>query len=266
MTAGVFSCILRIFIGTPLGEILFEVKRLEDLCLDYGQMKTLAYIASVEQVCCNLLGISDDPLVLTGNFVDENKLLKEMQTNRRGSAIAVILHLKYFLATYLNDFKSASALYKENKEQFSSAFVSCFRLFQVFYEGISFAGLSRIVSGSCRKRALADVQKRVKALNNFVVQCPENAINKLYLVKAELEFSCGRYTCALLNYSKAIDYAEREGFVCETALACEKAGLMLQKAGKSTEAVEYFRKARSLYLSWGATVKADEISRLLSAN
>ena len=66
---------------------------------------------------------------------------------------------------------------------------------------------------------------------------------------------------ALSKYRQSIEAAKKEAFLHEQALACERAGLALRKIGRENEALKFLVDAQSLYKSWGAKIKVEQMQR-----
>lgn len=95
-----------------------------------------------------------------------------------------------------------------------------------------------------------DCFARWAALNPLTFQ------GKLALVDAELARLRGDSMQALAGYEQAAAAATAAGFVHESALAHELAGLLCDARGLPTAAAQHWRLARAGYRRWGADYKA----------
>lgn len=216
------------------------------------------------QLCQSLQGFAKDPLVLTGGFLDEVEVINQLKASNLKSLLVVLLNFKFLIATFMNENKYAEALYRANKVHYKTFLIPFLPVVHQFFRGLVSAALARECTGLTKRRKLSDANTQYKRLQSLLVHCPDNIINKLYLIDAEVEFCRGRYSTALLKYNKSISYAERYGFISECALACEKAGIMLLSASRQPEATTYLERARSLYVTWGAHLKVDQTDKLIS--
>lgn len=130
--------------------------------------------------------------------------------------------------------------------------------YYTFCEGLVEAGRGRRSTVS-RWRA----RRILRSMEKAMLRCPENHTNKVFLIKAELDTSAGRYDKAILNYDTSIRYAEKERFVNEEALATEKAARMLLVSGKKVKAAVYFERATKLYQQWGAEAKVIQLKEFM---
>jgi len=179
------------------------------------------------------------------------------------SLIIIMMNLKYLLAAILNENKAADTLYRANKEFFKEFFMPSLCVYRDFFRALVAAALARETIGWARRKRIREARRLYGKLEAQLIYCPDNIVNKLYLINAELEFCRGRYTTALLKYQKSIFFAKRERLRLDHALACEKAGRMLHQAGRYSESVQFTQQARELYLSWGALVKVNQIDAFI---
>ena len=267
MAAAVFHCTFRIYLGDHVDEIFKVANKLANLCLSYGQEKVHTLACTAMQACQNLQGKSMDPLTFTGSFLNEKESIESLKKHNLKSLTKVIFHCKHMVATLMNEYKAADALYRNNKKLFADFILPPITIYFNFHSALVSIGLVRDESSSWKKRIrLGEARRWYNKLERLLKHCPENITNKLYLIEAEMEFCRGRYSTALLKYKKSISYAQRESFVSDHALACEKAGRMLRHAGRNQESVQYFEQARTQYSLWGALLKVQQMDKLIASS
>mmetsp|Transcript_12557 Transcript_12557/g.16819 ORF Transcript_12557/g.16819 Transcript_12557/m.16819 type:complete len:144 (+) Transcript_12557:2-433(+) len=121
-----------------------------------------------------------------------------------------------------------------------------------FFDGLIFVAIAHKSN---------DIKWSVKATNaaskleQYVKDGIDICEHKLLLLEAELEKNSGN---ALSMYDRAITVAEKNEFVHEQAIACERAADFLLRNG-DVRAAQYYGKAHNLYLQWGAQRKADHL-------
>lgn len=235
-----------------------------DLCVAYNQAKSRKLNSIILQACQNLQGVSKDPLLLSGEYFDEQKELEELKSQNLATLVSLVFHLKYFLAVLLNDNMHANFIFTSTLKSLPDHTFPFISLNQPFFIGLVSAALARKSKGRARRRYIADARRGIGRLKDRLIHCPDNVISKIYLIEAELEFCKGRFSTALLHYRRSIGYAEKAGFISEHGLACEKGGIMLQHAGRLPEANHLLMQARSLYELWGAKIKVEQVDQLLA--
>ena len=263
LVAGGFHCIFRVYLGDPLNEIVKVLRKLESLSRTYGQEKARTIMCTTLQLCHSLQGKARDPLSLSGEFLNEAETIQSLKYNHLESLMVVLVNYKYMIATLMGENKAADALYQANKPHLKDFLMPTLPIYHNFFRALVSAALARESSGWARRRRLGEARQQYQKLQTKLIHCPDNIVNKLYLIDAELEFCRGRYSTALLKYQKSISYAAREGFISDQALACEKTGRMLQHAGRHSESLQYLEQARSLYASWEFELKVHEIDQLI---
>jgi len=243
------TCAYQFFIGFALPYVTNKIRHQRDLCIKYGQKSTNPIVAEFYKASLKLMDHNS-------NIEVELSSLSLKTTNP--AVLVYTLYVRFMLAIYLNDSKSAEIISKKlrNLTVQSLSVLPFFRTFHAFYEGI-FAASQFHSSRRHRRLAL----KQLKVLKNLSKFCSRNVMNKIYLIEAEIEASADRYVTALIKYDKSINFSEEEGFIHESALACEKAGHMLLRANRATDAMPYMSRARDLYTRWGANVKVEELTQ-----
>ncbi|CAB9516638.1 expressed unknown protein [Seminavis robusta] len=262
--SGTMHSSIRLLMGDPLPEVSKVLTRYVECSYQYRHYKVGFFARGALQACHNLQGMSNDPLVLTGQYLDEEDAIQEC-ANGIEVSLCGILHFKMMMAVVLNDNEAAHSLYQTHRASFKGSLFPFLPLYQKFFRGMVAATLARTTTGRARTRHLAEVGRVIKKLRKLLVHCPDNVAHKIDLIEAELEFCHGRYSSALLKYDKAISVAELRGFVSVQALACEKAARMLTYAGRKQEATSYFRQAHMHYMAWGAQVKVDQLDLLMGS-
>ncbi|CAB9511364.1 expressed unknown protein [Seminavis robusta] len=254
----------RILIGDPIPDIFKILNKTSSLCQTYRQYKVGMATSLALQLCQNLQGNVKDPLSMTGDYVQEREMTKRLKEGDVENLLVMLLHYKYMLAALMNENRFADDLYQRQRDSFKGFFMPFLPIYNRMYRGLVCAALARESTGWMRRRKLADAKKQYTKMKNSLVHCPGNCVNKMYLLDAELEFCHGRYSSAVLKYDRAIASAEKEGFISDQAIACEKAGRMLYQARRSVEAETYLEKARLLYMEWGAQLKVDQMEFMIN--
>ncbi|MBM7118482.1 trifunctional serine/threonine-protein kinase/ATP-binding protein/sensor histidine kinase [Archangium primigenium] len=110
-------------------------------------------------------------------------------------------------------------------------------------------------TGEARERALQEMERHRRQLEEWAQHCPSTFFTAERLVAAELARLTGRKDDALHAYEQAHQSAWEHGFIQRAALACELAARFWREHRMLTLAEAYARKAREAYLRWGARGK-----------
>ena len=255
MRAHFCTSLMGLLMGTPLpmvAEHLTEGNRFSD---DYSSEFTKGLSVPYVEIIT---------LLMPDQSASSNKRnVKQFCLEAKHEAVRVYKIFGYcFFAMYMNQLDFAQQLLsclRDHKAMLKSL-LPISQALQLFVEGMIAAALGR---KNKDKRMFRKARRRLRELRKLKFYNSCNYSNKVSLIRAELEASAGRQHTALSLYDEAIELAEKEGFIHEQALACEKAGRVLLEWDRKPEGLEYLAQARDLYEEWGATAKLSQLSRLL---
>ena len=106
------------------------------------------------------------------------------------------------------------------------------------------------------KRALVRIRKWSRA-------CPQNFVDKVFLLEAELLSFQKKDDLAYEKYICAIGMAEANNFPHIAGFAKERLGWHLHRKGEQASARWYWEDARDSYRVWGATTKVQQMDEML---
>lgn len=246
--------------GQSLESLAEQYKTYTTEMLRNKQMLSYKQCLPFWQAVLNLMGQSEDPLMLNGEAMDEDVLLFDLLESQNLNACLRVHSAKLWLAVIFGDVEAAKKIVKNNflvakgnNAGFGVAFVS-------FYSSIVCFTLSRRPDDSAEWRSLALHGLDTAAAH--AANCPWNFQHKVELLQAENHFLNEEHSEAAKCYERSIESAERHGFVHEAALFSERAAMFYFAMGNGSRATAYFRKARDEYLMWGATRKAADLNAL----
>ena len=210
----------------------------------------------------NLMGQSEDPLVLTGAACDEQSLIFDLLDSGNLNACRSVYVVKLWLCVIFGDLDQAQAIVNDNLGSIGKGTVAGLGLsFASFNMSVVYFSLARKggeESADWKNNALAGLE----LFKTFAANSPWNFQHHYELLSAENHFTNGDYTLAAKTYEESILTAERHGFSHDAALFSERAGLFYDTMENKTRSVAAFRKARELYTKWGATRKASDLDSL----
>ena len=103
------------------------------------------------------------------------------------------------------------------------------------------------------------INEKLNVIKLWAGYCPENYINKYYLLLAEFNLLQENTEEALLYYHKSINSAAKNGLIQDKALANELVALACMSFGNENLARGHMLDAIDLYKEWGADAKARDI-------
>ena len=252
----------QLFSGLPLNKIVNEMGDYLRLCRDRQQDTVGLYMAASLQMALNFCSPSSNPMVLEGEVFEETLALEKSIESGNDSGLGIILTMKCFLAVYLGDFVAARKISllsrKVNKDAFNPSL-----MFHVhFLDGIAeVVDTRRHVS---RMGRLLAGRRSLAKLKVYARYCPENVLNKIYMIEAEKNILYGQFEQARKKYDLSIEQSHLQGSIMEEALAQERAGIMFEDLGKKPEALQYLERARANYERWGSPIKVEDLSKRIA--
>lgn len=256
MVCSLFYSSIGFCSGAGLPQLVKEATAFRDLCLRYKLMTASTIFNIILQVFHNFSGKSADPLVLTGEALNEEQTLLETNGKHPVAYMFVLLY-KHHLAVYMNAFSEAERILALIQRTDMGNIYPYLVSAHEFLKGLVAAKLSR-----SSKRHRSSANRSLSKLRRYARHCPQNFQGKVFLVEAELAASAGDMDCALVKYRNCIERSKSQGLIHEEALANERAAYALRDCGRMEEARQFFGQARSRYASWGARTKVYQFSSL----
>jgi predicted ATPase len=249
-------CMGSVFAGDRLDDVLRLISRYQRRALVLQQHKIVAFMSFITQMILNLLGKARDPHVLTGDASNEEEAVREFQAAGNLRALESIDLFKCFLAVYLKKYDLARVLaLKMRGCKKSGMNALCLTQF-IFLDAMA----EVTVEHPSKWKSLLAGRSSLRRLKEYARHCPENMLNKVYLIEAERHAIRGNRDKALSKYVLSIEHAERHGVLQEQALAYERAGLRLLEWDREIRGLEYLRDAKNIYELWGASYKVDQLA------
>jgi len=180
--------------------------------------------------------------------------------NQPGHAIMGLLQC-IIMAYIFNEYDKANEWLELCKPKMNYlAFSSFQKIIFIFYEGLLYAGLAK---KSREKHYVQRIQSSIDLLQILTVHNPQNFSNKLALLEAELTSinNISNGESVVESYNRAISLSKENGFIHETALAYERAGISLLSSGYAHSS-DYITQAFDAYKQWGAKAKLIQMTRL----
>jgi tetratricopeptide (TPR) repeat protein len=247
--------------GLPLRLVLEEGCALAEEAKKHRQDGVHFFVhLTLLQMISNLMGESEDPCVLTGEFMDEHLVLKEATASKNELMIGAVYVRIQALAYYMGNF--SLAVEAGRKSRFIRKLTTILITHQSFFEGLTATELART---SRRRSHMKVAYRSLRKMKEWAKHSPNNFLNRALLLEAELALIGGNRDKALKKYKQSIYLAKDEGFVHDHALACERTGVALRHFGEERSAGEYFLKAISSYREWGALAKVNQLERALES-
>mmetsp|Transcript_30232 Transcript_30232/g.88410 ORF Transcript_30232/g.88410 Transcript_30232/m.88410 type:complete len:1730 (+) Transcript_30232:75-5264(+) len=226
------------------------------------QLMSYKQCLAMWQGILNLMGQSEDPLVLTGSACDEEALMFDLLDSGNLNTCLSIYVVKLWLCVIFGRLEQAKIIINDHLGSVKKGIVAGLGLsFCSFNMTVVFFSLAR-EGGAESDDWKAKALEGFEMFRTFAANSPWNFQHHFELLSAENHFLNGENSLAAKTYEESILTAERHGFTHEAALFSERAGLFYYYMDNKPRSTDAFRKARALYLKWGATRKATDLEAL----
>jgi len=252
-------CMAALHSGKSLVSLHAEMMTLLHQMKHHKQdMSHFMLLPSVQYVK-NLLGGSKYPTEMTGEVMNEEEFLFRC-TADNGTPVLSCLMLVYKmkLAYLFGDIELAAKAAKRTR-QISSLAPAAYEVYnQAFFDALTSCEMARRCSNSPRIW-LKMAKRRLKHLKKVGKYATANCQQKILLIEAEL-FACKKQNeKASKAFEFAIAKAGEHKFICDEAMAHERAWLFFESIGDTFKASHHHVRAYNCFLEWGAEAKAEEL-------
>lgn len=240
--------------GLPIGPFVSDIGNFCTLMFKYGQTMFLLSNVPLYQCVLNLTGQTDDILdMASGTACDYRTRLG--WTCRTGEQAGWSHQMQ--IAFYCEKFDLATSLY----EKLEPVYAGADRGLPLYHARVFFFALICIhnAKNGGRRKYRAEARKHLNVLRGWVMENRAiNIVHKLMILQAEMMTLDKKKSDSeiLAAFDKAIVAAAKVGFLQDAALA---AHLGSRAAANEETCQEYFRRARDMYLSWGAVGVIDHL-------
>ncbi len=257
-------CIHSFLSGKELNRLEEETGAYSDSYKQMGQVTNFNYNEVYRQAMLNFMDKSVNPIVLTGEAYDEEKMIRQ-NTKRNDKTGAFFVHfLKTMLGYFFEDYGMAIQEAHEAKKLLD-AVLGKFEIPNLYF----YKALTLIKNYEKKQipfiRYTIRLRKCESSLKKFARHAPMNFLHKYQLVQAEKARVSGNHFKAAKYYEMAIHNAALQRYMHEEALARELAGKFYFESQQYDLAKYYIKSAYNKYKEWGATAKLHQLRNQYSA-
>lgn len=240
--------------GRPLAEVQETAEGYERLTHRLGQDRFRHDLGRIHQLVKCLRGQTDDPKRLAGDLFDE-KIAFERCAETGDRAGLASLHYERGLLLYVNGDPVAAAESCEKAVQYLDSVLAT--VYPPLLEFLaSLLRLQRLPDERSRAPGeLRKVRKSIKRLELWAKIAPSNHAHRVHLLSAELERVRGNTAAAAREYERAVEVAERNGYLHEQAMALEAAARFYSASGQGRIAAITASAAKNAWAAWGAPLR-----------
>ena len=245
--------------GKPLVQTEEEMRAFSESMLAFKQETNYNYNEAYRQAVLNLLGESEDVLLLIGTAFDETKMAIQ-NTERNDRAGDFHIHFHKMILNYLFRNYEEARVQADLGRPLLDAVLAKFDVAVFhFYEALVYLALAGETSSREQRRLLSRPNKNIKQFKKWAKYSPDNHSHKLSLLEAERYKVAGKDKEAKESYDKAVAGANKQNFLNEEALACERAGMFYEARGIEALTGHFIKLAFQAYREWGAQAKLNDL-------
>ncbi|MGL5058440.1 MAG: trifunctional serine/threonine-protein kinase/ATP-binding protein/sensor histidine kinase [Microcoleus sp.] len=247
--------------GQQLAELARTIEAYRQIIQQYKQASVLDFQEIYQQTVLNLLGETEVPYLLTGEFFNQKQCLPQLQAANQRLGL-FMWYINQTILYYLFGQDREAAQTSVETAQYLDGGLGLFMIpLYSFFDAL--IQLTQYVEASPEERQaiLLQVQQHQEKLHNWATFAPINHQHRCELVAAEHYRVLGNKTDAIEAYDRAITHAKANHFIQDEALANELAAKFYLDWGKEKVASGYMQEAYYCYAKWGAKAKTDDLEK-----
>ena len=254
-------CLNSFWCGQPLANIEKDAHDYYHALVHFNQSATANYCQLCWQLTLNLQGCVKDPIVFSGEALEETELLSRLLSGHDVYELALFYSYKLMLCYLFGEIEAAQRHAVEMRRYLMGGMGTVMVPAFYFYDSLTaLAAVSKNIAD------LSEVlprigQNQAELQQHWSNHAPMNHQHKVDLVDAQKCHTLGQKAEAIDRYDQAIAGAKANGYIQEEALANELAAQFYLGWGKEKIAATYIQGAHYCYTRWGAKAKTDDLER-----
>ncbi|MEG4034870.1 AAA family ATPase [Microcoleus sp. S36b_A4] len=254
-----YYCAHLFFNGEHLDYVQEQQKHYIDFADNFSQEYQFYLLKIIGQLVANLRGITDNSLILTGEFLHEGEAIAYLTKINNLMSLFRVLFAKTLLCYLFKDYQNAILYAKTALD--NSMLVQANISFNnhVYYYSLALLAQYFQETEEKQQQYLKQVEENQQKMKYWAQHCPMNYQHEYDLVEAEKARVLGQSFSAMEYYDRAIDGAKENGYVQHEALANELAAEFYLTLGRQKIARTYMIDAYYAYIRWGAKAKVKDL-------
>ncbi|MBW4444862.1 MAG: AAA family ATPase [Plectolyngbya sp. WJT66-NPBG17] len=252
-------CFQSYAVGKKLVEVEYEMTTYGEAIRQIKQETALTWNQIFQQAAANLMGCSDNPTRLVGNFYDEKNGLPRHTVANDGTATFDVYFNKLFLCYLFAEYTQAVENSTIAEQYLIRITGTPLGPFYYLYDALARLAIYSESSIQVQTKTLKKVTINQDKLRQWAHHAPMNFQHKYDLVEAEKARVLGQVVEAMDFYEQAIKGAKDNEYIQEEALAYELAAKFYLARGMEKFAQTYMKEAHYCYQRWGAIAKVKDL-------
>jgi hypothetical protein len=250
-------------VGLPLQPYTEDMKQFCEQLELYRQSQPIALMAPFRQLALNLMGHSENPLVLNGdamNFKEFYHRFMSGEVDERDQAGTYfnLMYATLLLAYIFQDIDRMQEWFRHRLPKTGVVTASHFdKLYVTLFSGLAGFSLYRETG---KRRYFRKARKAMSDMKIFSRKCAINTIPMYRLLVAERQRFSKDRDRTIKSYDESISTFGRCGLIHLEAIACERAGDYMESLGDKYWSQSYYSRSQIRYMEWGAIAKAEQMN------
>lgn len=257
--AAYYSLLWQFHTGRPLEQLTEDLEAFSETFRFYKQDGAHDRTEVLRHLVKNLTGDSDD-ITRIGDSEQQEQELKTSLSQSDDKAMIFFFHFsKILLENYLGEAKKA-VQYADEAANYLDAVLGQPDIPQFhFHRTLALIQASRDGDITLNRKRKKQIKKSISSMKKWMKKAPENYRHKYELMQAEWLDLKGQSDKASPHYAQAQKAAQRNRYIHEEALCCERAYYHFEKLQGGFLAQIHLAKAYELYGGWGAQEKQKQL-------
>ncbi|MGK7919363.1 MAG: AAA family ATPase [Trichodesmium sp.] len=254
-------CLNSIFCGYPMMSLEREIRNYCNGLIQLNQLTAANYCQNSWQAVLNLLGLAENPTILSGEVLQETEFLEKLLSANDLFGLCYFYLYKLILCYQFEEFAAAQNHALEVKRYLMAGAGTVGE--PVFY---LYDSLALLVQLSSESEGISEIleqveQNQIQLQEKWANYAPMNHQHKADLVAAEKCRVLGEKAEAIALYDRAIYGAKENEYLQEEALANELTAKFYLNWGKEKVAASYMQEAYYCYARWEAIAKTKQLEQ-----
>jgi len=199
---------------------------------------------------------SKNPALIEGKLFDYRICHDK---NEKGYDVSRCLVICIFTACIFNDHNLALKFAKMCRPL--ANYISSFYTESIFlfYDGLVSLIAAKFEDDQEKEILIQRAKEIIARLRKMSEDAPENYLNKVHLLEAELAVVYDDENKVLSNFQSAIDFSIKHNFPHEEAIIRERAAMYYIQIGSVQQATQSLKQSFQCYKKWGAVAKLKDL-------